>query len=334
MRIIVGIGLLLFLLCPVPWDNGASAQTGDSQETPVCAACGEQIVGEYVSALGKSWHPEHFVCAHCGRPFPHTTFYEDGGRPYCDGCYAELFCPRCTVCGLPIQSNYIENSWGDIYCPHHEDELRPCFSCGRLVCDALTGGGVQYEDGRVVCNLCRESAVDDRAEGKAILAGVRGTLRILGIDLGSATIPLGLVDLHELKEGGSRDLSGNTRTAVWTRSDEIIRRDVEEVSILRGLPYEHFGAVAAHELGHAWLFLEEFPELPSRVEEGICELLAYLWLQQMGTLDAEYRMRVMQHNEDPVYGDGFRAAHESYRRYPLESLLAHVREHKRFPADG
>jgi len=334
MRRVVLIGLLLFFLYPAVSDAPAFAQTGDRPEAPVCAACGEPIAGEYISALEKCWHPEHFVCTHCGRPFADNAFYENGGRPYCENCYTEIFCPRCMVCGLPIRSTYVENSWGDIYCPHHENELPACFSCGRLVCDGLTGGGVRYDDGRVMCTLCRESAVDDFAEGKAILSGVRGTLRVLGLDLGSAKTPLGLVDLRELKEGGSRDLSGNTRTALWSQNGEVIERTVEEILILRGLPYEHFCSVAAHELGHAWLFLEGFPELPLRVEEGICELISYLWLQQMGTLGAEHRMRVMEHNDDPVYGHGFRAALKSYRQYPLDSILAYVREHRRFPTDG
>ena len=31
----------------------------------VCAACNKPIVGQVVTALGKTFHPEHFTCDHC-----------------------------------------------------------------------------------------------------------------------------------------------------------------------------------------------------------------------------------------------------------------------------
>ena len=31
----------------------------------ICAACDKPIVGQVVTALGKTFHPEHFTCAHC-----------------------------------------------------------------------------------------------------------------------------------------------------------------------------------------------------------------------------------------------------------------------------
>ena len=31
----------------------------------ICAACERPIVGQVVTALGKTFHPEHFTCAHC-----------------------------------------------------------------------------------------------------------------------------------------------------------------------------------------------------------------------------------------------------------------------------
>ena len=47
------------------------------------------------------------------------------------------------------------------------------------------------------------------------------------------------------------------------------------------LTWLHFGEVLAHECGHAFLRLSQVPSMghnPS-VEEGICELLALLWLE-------------------------------------------------------
>ena len=36
-----------------------------------------------VTALNKTWHPEHFFCTLCGRPFGDDGFHEKDGKAYC-----------------------------------------------------------------------------------------------------------------------------------------------------------------------------------------------------------------------------------------------------------
>jgi len=50
---------------------------------PRCGSCGEAIFGKCVTALGKKWHVEHFVCQVCQKPFTSQYFNRDG-KPYCD----------------------------------------------------------------------------------------------------------------------------------------------------------------------------------------------------------------------------------------------------------
>ena len=76
---------------------------------------------------------------------------------------------------------------------------------------------------------------------------------------------------------------GMARTRLWTENGRVVRREVEEILILHGLPEEHFATAAADELGHAWLILNAYPELAPLVEEGICELFASLWLEKQRT---------------------------------------------------
>jgi hypothetical protein len=72
------------------------------------------------------------------------------------------------------------------------------------------------------------------------------------------------------------------------------------------------------------------------VEEGVCQLMAYLWLQaqqpQMlamkghGTAElASYCSHQIQTDPSPVYGDGFRMALRAFQAFGLEALLSHVR---------
>ena len=40
-----------------------------------CAQCDGAILDQCVSALDKTWHPEHFVCASCSNPFGVSIIY-------------------------------------------------------------------------------------------------------------------------------------------------------------------------------------------------------------------------------------------------------------------
>ncbi|XP_034539535.1 paxillin-like, partial [Notolabrus celidotus] len=68
----------------------------------VCGACKKPIVGQVVTAMGRTWHPEHFVCTHCQDEIGSRNFFEREGQPYCEKDYHSLFSPRCHYCNGPI----------------------------------------------------------------------------------------------------------------------------------------------------------------------------------------------------------------------------------------
>jgi Protein DA1 len=55
--------------------------------------------------------------------------------------------------------------------------------------------------------------------------------------------------------------------------------DVTAILVLCGLPAVLTGAILAHELGHAWLRMSSIHHLPEQIEEGLCQLFSYLWLE-------------------------------------------------------
>lgn len=59
-------------------------------------------VVQVVTALGRTWHPEHFVCSHCRQELGTQNFFERDGQPYCEPDYHHLFSPRCAYCNGPI----------------------------------------------------------------------------------------------------------------------------------------------------------------------------------------------------------------------------------------
>jgi len=69
----------------------------------LCAECQQPISGPVVTALKKTWHPEHFMCkGKCKRPLGTMSFFEKDASPYCDQCYHAEFSPKCAYCNETI----------------------------------------------------------------------------------------------------------------------------------------------------------------------------------------------------------------------------------------
>lgn len=69
---------------------------------PLCGQCGQPVTGQCVTALEQSWHPEHFICTKCCKPFDNQQFFELDGKPYCDACMQDAAAPKCQQCGNAI----------------------------------------------------------------------------------------------------------------------------------------------------------------------------------------------------------------------------------------
>ncbi|XP_052802638.1 leupaxin-like isoform X2 [Mya arenaria] len=91
---------------------------------PRCAYCNGPIVDKCVTALNATWHPEHFFCGQCGRPFGDEGFHEKDGKAYCRADFFELFAPKCGGCGRAIVDNYISG-----LNRHWHPECFACWEC-------------------------------------------------------------------------------------------------------------------------------------------------------------------------------------------------------------
>lgn len=107
-----------------------------------CGTCGQAILGEVITALGRTFHPEHFACMTCRKPLGTTAFYEVEGQPACQNCHMDAHASKCAHCNMPIRDRVV-NALGQKWHPEH-------FICTQ--CLQPFGGGQFFErDGNPYC---------------------------------------------------------------------------------------------------------------------------------------------------------------------------------------
>ncbi|XP_016963612.1 leupaxin isoform X1 [Drosophila biarmipes] len=119
-----------------------SRQGVNTVQKGCCNACEKPIVGQVITALGKTWHPEHFTCNHCSQELGTRNFFERDGFPYCEPDYHNLFSPRCAYCNGAILDKCVtalDKTW------HTEHFF--CAQCGQQFGEE----GFHERDGKPYC---------------------------------------------------------------------------------------------------------------------------------------------------------------------------------------
>lgn len=145
---------------------------------PPCDVCQEPIVGRLVNAVGKTYHPEHFVCEYCSQPFPGTVFLfvvliRSGGKflvgpdqkLYCETDFMELHAKICAVCNEVVRGKVVNTPGGKSY--HSEHFICVCMEPPTISSYILACGtplvGKQYkvhkETELIYCPKCLEKEV-------------------------------------------------------------------------------------------------------------------------------------------------------------------------------
>ncbi|KDP38455.1 hypothetical protein JCGZ_04380 [Jatropha curcas] len=360
----------------------------------ICAGCNTEIGhGRFLNCLNAFWHPECFRCHACNQPISDYEFSMSGNYRYHKSCYKERYHPKCDVCKYFIPTNpagLIEYRahpfWIQKYCPSHEQDSTPrCCSCERM--EPRDTGYVALNDGRKLCLECLDSAVMETNQCQPLYLDIQEFFESLNMRV-EQFVPLLLVErqaLNEAREGEknghyhmpetrglclseeqtvSRVLrrprfgAGNRATGMVTEPYKLTRRcEVTAILILFGLPRLLTGSILAHEMMHAWMRLKGFQHLSQDVEEGICQVLAHMWLEtqltpgssssaassssyqasRQGTRSpferklGEFFKHQIESDTSPIYGDGFRIGHRAVQKYGLQRTLDHIRMTGGFP---
>jgi paxillin len=111
----------------------------------ICATCRKPIFGEMMTALGRTYHQEHFACGACGNPIGTGNFFEQEGQPHCERCFSARFCPKCAHCNAPVVDRCL-NALGKTW---HVN----CFVCTQCL-SSFSGGNFYERDKRPYCEKC------------------------------------------------------------------------------------------------------------------------------------------------------------------------------------
>ncbi|KAL6511713.1 hypothetical protein OROGR_021310 [Orobanche gracilis] len=324
----------------------------------ICAGCNTEIGhGRFLSCMSAIWHPECFRCHGCSQPISDYEFSMSGSYPYHKTCYKESYHPKCDIC------------------KHYSRDAR----FAPLI------------DGRNLCLECLGSAIMDTDECQPLFFDIQEFFEGLNMRV-TQQVPLLLVERQALNEAmdGERHghhhmpetrglclseeqtvstilrrprMGGGNNRAMGMRTEpyKLTRHcEVTAILILYGLPRLLTGSILAHELMHAWLRLNGFRTLRQDVEEGICQVIASMWLEsqilhmssdgnnnastsssftsskQRETSRFEKKLSVFFKHQiatdtSSVYGDGFRAGNQAVQKLGLQRTLDHMRETGNFP---
>jgi hypothetical protein len=308
----------------------ALASATDARAAITCKACGEEIEGEHLSAGGDTYHPQHFVCGICSKPFTRGYVLREG-KHYHSECFEQHLALRCDVCGGVISGRYLQNYWGQAYHSYHKEKVHPCEHCSRPITQSLTGGGYEYDDGRFVCGICYRTAVKEAGE---ILKIMRDHMRRFGLDVETDEVRLHLVGLDEIRAfvgNSSHDLRGYTDYEEETLLGITTKRKIN-VYILYGMPREDAVATMAHELTHVWQAVNGQLHSDDAFSEGSCNYASYLVLEEYTSPQSQYLVQNMKRNEDEVYGEGFRRVKRFAEEKGIPAWIRQLRDESVLPS--
>jgi hypothetical protein len=285
-----------------------------SHTLATCARCHLAIVGASTVALGRSWHPQHFTCGYCKKPFEKETFYTEAGEPYHRACFSKAFRLICIACDQPCPELYYRDDHGSVFCGNCNQHAAACNFCGRRL-----AAGKE-------CDHCIP-LISDLAVAKKDFQACIKWLATAGVAL-SRDLPQIRLRLEESVKGISSRCSQDEHHLGWTEVKWIqgSKRQITEISveIKRGLPELLFRGVSIHELGHVWLLTNGLDRLDPEEAEGFCELLSYLYYKTLRSKEADLQGKRIRENPNPIYGGGFRCIIHRYKGLELNSLIAEL----------
>jgi hypothetical protein len=306
----------------------------------LCSHCGSKIKGNYYPYEGKYFHEgcykNHVLkkCSQCYKPIE-GEYVKSNDKVYHKNCYENHIALKCSFCTGTISGNFFQDFWGNKYHWEHLNKEKQCEYCRRLISSKVTGGGKELSDGRMICNLCVKSSVNNFRKAEQFLEEAKFKLKLQGIRIGDVEIELQLVDLNELKtivkDGhGNKKIRGYSTYNYQKLNDKIIKKEFD-IYILNYMPESYFIKVAAHELMHIWQYINSPEDNNNLLSEGSCEYASYLLIKNSYDNYYKFLKKTLEENDDPIYGAGFKRVKKMVDDKGKSYWLDLLRNSKDFP---
>ncbi|KAK2743521.1 hypothetical protein FQN57_004818 [Myotisia sp. PD_48] len=142
--------------------NGPPSSKSPASTTKICRACGEPLLGQFVRALGGTYHLACFQCKDCGEVVASKFFPVDaedgsGQYPLCETDYFRRLNLICFKCSGALRGSYITALDHKYHIEH--------FTCS--VCPTVFGAQDSYyeHEGKVYCHYHYSTQFAQRCNG-------------------------------------------------------------------------------------------------------------------------------------------------------------------------
>ena len=215
----------------------------------------------------------------------------------------------CFYCNKRINGRYYFDWAGHNICASHISHVKKCASCGQF-CDSKSK---DIGLGMKICAHCLKYRIE-RKDSDAIIKFIKQIYQ--STEIGVVTgWSLKMVDAetlykmtHDMNTRGLARAEGNKYTI-------FIYRELSRVA---------FAQVLAHEMLHVYQYTHGFHPIKPKCE-GFCNLGSFVILSAINNSEAKAAIENLKRNEDPIYGNGFRAMLSVYESSGWHAAIKQIK---------
>lgn len=222
----------------------------------------------------------------------------------------------CDICNEVIITEYYMDAWGNKFHVEHLENGVYCNTCSRIISKGLTGGGLEFNDGRHMCKLCSTSMINSEHLKIKSIGNVLRMLSDVNISIDDKLVSINLVDRESL-QSATYSISKHSKESI--KGYTYYNNQNYVINILWGLNQLEFEAVLAHELLHVWIDYNNIKLNKSKLE-GFCNLGSSLVYDNYSIELADILKLSLENNPNPIYGKGYKYMNSLLDIYGWEKL--------------
>jgi hypothetical protein len=336
-------------------------------ERPVCEHCGKKIFTKsFIEVEGHFFHKGHFLCARCGEELSPNYYFELSGKYYdnycfktvtsascyyCEkpitgpylrlkgksyhkDCYNEYIAEECAFCGQSLEGAIIIDFWGNRYHKSHAGSAPQCTYCRRFISDELTSAGVTYADGRTICGLCNQSAINAPKMVGQINKLVQRYLTAFGIMVDIDNLEIKLIDKNKMAEIATEYTDLTQGYYAWSKKVTLTGNVVSEKStiyMLDGMPEMHFIFTLSRQMMFVWMHQNGPREMDRGLTEGSSYYAGYLVILELGGKAADYIINGLSENRNLAYREDFFRVGRFVAENSIDVWLDYLKKNSKAP---